>query len=448
MSQSLATTLIKRLLLVGGLLTLANVVFVTAYYSADPASLRREKVSHQIDRLAGAIQTDAGGVLAYRPSASLQRTFAHYPEAYAFRIEDREGRVLAEANATLVPANRWRFAEAPDAWWTEIETRSGSVLIGSRRVMIAGQPVQIAFAAAGDPSNLLLFVYFDELFVHVVVALLPFALCLMIVNAVTVRRSLRSLVQTASAARKAGPSHDIAPLPTAGLPTEILILVEAINDALRRLGEALEAERAFTAEAAHALRTPLAVLSARIDKLPDGPEIGAVKADIVALSRLVGQLLSAAQADTLVVNPESRFDLSATAEAVVGAMAPLAIQQGRKLALEAPATCPVKGDADAVAHALRNLIENALRFSPPGEEVLVHVLPAGEVTVLDRGPGIPDDRKPLVVKRFWRANAADLGGTGLGLAIVARIAQAHGTALGIRDREGGGTRFSLALTPA
>ncbi len=191
------------------------------------------------------------------------------------------------------------------------------------------------------------------------------------------------------------------------------------------------------------------MLSARIDKLPDGPEIGAVKADIVALSRLVGQLLSAAQADTLVVNPESRFDLAAIAEAVVGGYGTtLAIQQGRKLALEAPASCPVKGDADAVAHALRNLIENALRFSPRGEEVLVQVFPTGEIAVLDRGPGIPDDRKPLVVKRFWRANAADLGGTGLGLAIVARIAQAHGTALGIRDREGGGTSFSLALAPA
>lgn len=448
MSRSLVTALIRRLLLVGGLLTLINIAFVTAYYSADPEGLRREKVTHQIDRLAEALKVGPDGKVTFAPSERLMRTFSDYPEAYAFRVQDGTGRILGEANTALVPADRWNVPDGPDAWWSEVRSGERSVLVGSRRILMAGEPVSVAFAAAGDPSNLLLFVYFDELFVHIVVALLPFAICLMIVNAVTVRQSLRSLVHAAEAARKAGPSHGIAPLPTAGLPTEVLTLVDAINDALLRLGDALEAERAFTAEAAHALRTPLAVLSARIEKLPGGREIEAVRADIAALRRLVNQLLSAAQADTLVVDAARRCDLSAVAEGVVGALAPLAIREGRRLAFEAQPGTMVRGDADAIAHALRNLVENALRFSPPGEEVLVRVSRTGRLEVLDRGPGIPDEQKPLVTKRFWRASASDLGGTGLGLSIVQRIAEAHGSTLDIEDHDKGGTALSIRFPAA
>jgi len=445
MSHSLVTSLIKRLLIAGGLLTLLNIVFVTAYYSSDPESLRREKVSNQIDRLAGALEKAPSGALVFAPSARLMRTFRNHPDAYAFRIHDQAGAVLGEANSALVPQDGWTVPNGPDAWWSTVRVDGRPILVGSRHVVVHGHAVRIAFAAAGDPSNLLLFVYFDELFVHVFISLLPFAICLMIVNAVTVRRSLRSLVHAAAAARNAGPSHGIAALPTHGLPTEVLILVEAINEALRRLGEALEAERAFTAEAAHALRTPLAVLAARIEQLPKGIELDAAKADIAALSRLVNQLLSAAQADTLVVDPQRQFDLSAMAEAVVAAMAPLAIRQGRRLAFEPRPGTVVRGDADATAHALRNLLDNALRFSPPDEEVVVSVTAPGRLEVRDRGPGIPDDRKPLVTKRFWRAGSSDLGGTVLGLSIVQRIAEAHGTTLTIEDREGGGTTFAIAL---
>jgi two-component system OmpR family sensor kinase len=444
-SRSLVTTLIRRLLLAGGLLTLANIVFVTAYYSSDPENLRREKVSHQIDRLAGALKVSEDGKIRFEPSARLAGTFTRHPDAYAFRIEDEQGNPLWQANPGLVAADRWSVANGPDVWSSEVKTDGRSVLVGSRRVTLKDQSVRVAFAATGDPSNLLLFVYFDELFVHVVVALFPFALCLMIVIVVTVRRSLRSLVVAAGTARQAGPRHDFTGLPTDGLPSEVLSLVEAINDALRRLSGALEAERAFTAEAAHALRTPLAVLSARIERLPQGPEFMAVKADIEALRRLVNQLLSAAQADTLVVDPESQFDLSAMAEEVVAAMAPLAIRDGLSLALETGGRVIVRGDADAIAHALRNLIENALRFSPRGAEVLVRVDGKGRLSVEDQGPGIPEHLRKLVTKRFWRANSSDLGGTGLGLSIVERIAQAHGASLTIDDRKGGGARIAIGL---
>ncbi|MCZ8260424.1 MAG: hypothetical protein O9333_09850, partial [Beijerinckiaceae bacterium] len=94
MSRSLVTTLIRRLLLAGGLLTLVNIVFVTAYYSTDPEGLRREKVSHQIDRLAEALKPGPDGKVAFSPPERLLKTFRDHPEAYAFRIEDGQGAVI------------------------------------------------------------------------------------------------------------------------------------------------------------------------------------------------------------------------------------------------------------------------------------------------------------------------------------------------------------------
>ncbi len=117
-------------------------------------------------------------------------------------------------------------------------------------------------------------------------------------------------------------------------------MVEAINDALGRLEDALEAERAFTAEAAHALRTPLAVLSARVAQLPELPAAQPLRDDVARLTRLVEQMLSAAQADTLVVDPAMQSDLAAIARSVVADMAPIAIAAGGRSPMRGPMPAP------------------------------------------------------------------------------------------------------------
>lgn len=443
-ARSLVTTLVVRLLLVGTVLTIANAGVIVAYYASDPEELRREKFDKQIDRIAKALITTGSGQLEFAPDAGLMRVFTEHPDAYAFRIVAR-GAVIGEANKALLPDDRWTGVDAPDAWLTMLVIGGRAVAVGSRLVERNGEQIRFTFAASGDPSNLFRFVYYDELFVHIVISLLPFVAVLLSFLVLTVRRSLHPLVHAAAVARAAGPAITMKPLPTEGLPSEVLALVEATNDALHRLQLALEAEKAFTAEAAHALRTPLSVLSARVEALPATLELSPVKADIRAMSRLTHQLLSAAQADTLVVDAERHCDLSDLAAKVVAGLAPLAIRDGRTLALEAASGVIVRGDADALAHALRNLVENALRFSQRGTEVLVTVSEEGTLSVLDRGPGIPEADKPMLTRRFWRRSATGLAGTGLGLSIVQRIAEAHRSHLEILDRPGGGAIFKLCL---
>jgi signal transduction histidine kinase len=104
----------------------------------------------------------------------------------------------------------------------------------------------------------------------------------------------------------------------------------------------------------------------------------------------------------------------------------------------------VRGDADALAHAARNLLGNAIRYAPIGSETTMEVSQDGALAVSDRGAGIPDAHKALAPARFWRANPGDGLGSGLGLSIVQRIAKAHGGTLHIDDRQGGGARVVLA----
>ncbi len=100
-----------------------------------------------------------------------------------------------------------------------------------------------------------------------------------------------------------------------------------------------------------------------------------------------------------------------------------------------------------IFRAIRNLVDNAVKYTERGSEVIVDVASDGTVQVLDKGPGVPPAERTLMVRRFWRARR-DQDGAGLGLSIVSRIAELHGAKLGIADRDGGGAVFSLSFEPA
>jgi len=127
-------------------------------------------------------------------------------------------------------------------------------------------------------------------------------------------------------------------------------------------------------------------------------------------------------------------------------MAPLALRQNRSVALTGTAEPVwVKGNAEMIRRAIRNLVENALRHTPPGTTVEVNVDGSGGVQVIDEGPGVPISERELIFRRFWRKDRRRTGGAGLGLAIVRRIVDAHGGSIAVTDGETGGATFSVQL---
>ena len=151
--HSLISLLTRRLVLGSVLLTIVNIALVTGYYSLDRDELQREKISRQIGRLETALSRLPDGTLRFSPGERLIHDFRDYPEAYAYRILDHDGRVVDAANAGLVPPEVWAAVAASDAGSSTVQHEGRTVLVGSQKVDVGGRPARIGFASVGDAGG-------------------------------------------------------------------------------------------------------------------------------------------------------------------------------------------------------------------------------------------------------------------------------------------------------
>lgn len=276
----------------------------------------------------------------------------------------------------------------------------------------------------------------------------------------SVRRGLKPLDDLATDVATRS-SENLAPIIPQTPLLETQPLVRSLNQLLGRLDTTLENERRFTADAAHELRTPLAALKihAQVAMATRDPEqnrqaLGKVIAGADRATRLVEQLLRLARLDPLLrLEDPQPIDLVALAHAACEDAAPAAAGRSQRLAVDCP-TDPliVSGDRDLLAAALRNLVDNALRYTPEGGTVTIRASQEhGEtcLAVIDDGPGVPPDELSRLVERFYRGSDNVAEGSGLGLAIVRRIAELHGARLEVENRAEGGflARIRCCATP-
>ena len=223
-------------------------------------------------------------------------------------------------------------------------------------------------------------------------------------------------------------------------------------DALRRNAEAISAELAavnkrqerFNANAAHELRTPLAILRARLDAMAATDDLQDLKRDVDSMIRQVELLLELARTETVTAGADARIDLGRLAQDMAARLYPVARRAGRDIAVDAPARAVVvTGDPALMESAVRNLLENALRASPAGATVrLVVADDPPRLAVADHGPGLDPAELPELIEPFRRGPKG--GSAGLGLAIVAEAAKRLKAQLSLaRTDEAGGATFSL-----
>ncbi len=258
--------------------------------------------------------------------------------------------------------------------------------------------------------------------------LLPFALVMLVLISLVTGWSLRGLRRASEQASRVGSNRPDARIAVAGLPGEAIPLVEAVNAALGRLATAFETQRRFTADAAHEMRTPLAVLSLRLQRARHDnilPDWEAVEADLATMRRLIEDLLDLARKEVR-SRPRQRVNLSRVAREAAAAIEPLALQAGRVLQVDLPDALWIEGDPHDLRDMVRNLVANALEHGR-GRITLSLGNRSGETALLevsDEGPGVVPTQREAVFERF-RKGSTGSAGSGLGLAIVRAVAQAH-----------------------
>ena len=288
----------------------------------------------------------------------------------------------------------------------------------------------------------------EEFVIDIAWIWLPFVGILLFINMIVIKISLMPLVAASAQASRIGPSAVSQRLTETGMPDEVLILVKAINRALDRLEQGYKEQKAFIADAAHELRTPIAIMTTHMDILPNFEGKAALKEELGGLTRLVNQLLDHARIEGLRINPGEAADLNALALDVAAFIAPCAIRRGKTIEVSRtgqPAL--VNGSYDYLFRAVRNLVENAIEHTPAGTAVLITVAHPATLTVSDRGPGIRPAEREAIFQRFWQGRRDRGGGAGLGMAIISRTVAAHGGRIEVGDREGGGATFTVAFPP-
>jgi two-component system sensor histidine kinase QseC len=422
---------------------LATAVFT--YFDA------RKEIGEMLDahlaQSAGLIAAQLEHELDDDRESTVPRQYKH-ERKIAFQVWDKKGRLLLRSSSAPetrlqsrsegygdaeIDGKRWRIFSRWD------ESRHYLVQVGERYELRNELAESVA-------SHLLHPLYFA----------LP-ALALLIWLAVGA--GLAPLAGIAREVAQRAPDN-LAHLDAGNAPREISPLIAALNALFDRLRTSLEQERRFTADAAHELRTPLAAVKtqAQVALGATGEaERGRALANVVSgtdrAARLVEQLLVLARLDPqTALPPGQRVDLQALAQQGVAELAPAAAGKGVEAGLAPGETAPVAGDAVLLAVLLRNLLDNAVRYTPPGGEVEVSVKPAAggvSLAVVDSGPGIPEAERGKVFDRFHRVLGTGEEGSGLGLSIVRRIADLHRATVVLGEGPGGrGLRVEVTFPAA
>lgn len=267
-----------------------------------------------------------------------------------------------------------------------------------------------------------------------------------------VGRSLRPLADIRAQLEQRRTDDD-TPLST-DVPSEIRPLIDAMNQLIARVASTLQHERRFTADAAHELRSPLAGLrvQAELVQLLDDPvarhaAIGKVLASVDRASHLIDELLALARLEQQQSLPFAPLSWPAIADKALAEVSPAAALRETGIRVQLDGHGPLTdGDASLLQLLLRNLLDNAVRYCPPGSQVRLVVNPQ-QVIVEDNGPGIADEHLNRIGERFYRPAGQDASGSGLGLSIVGRIARLHGLQVAWHNRPEGGLCVTLQRDP-
>jgi signal transduction histidine kinase len=446
---SLTSTLNRRLLpLQAGLLAVFMVLLIGTLWRTGLVLHQRDE-ERVIDVVKGAIGRKVPEGLLLSPTPELQRLRSETPGLW-FLVRDRNGHSVSEGP---VPPE---FASIGDGLgdigqaklgWDKSQDASGHLAARMKRVDTAAGNVQIIATTEGKLTEGTSVLQTALLFLALTLpSLLLMSLSTFVATPLVVRNALVGLREVADRATKIDINERGTRLPIAKVPTELIPLVEAINDALGRLDEGYDKHRRFLADAAHELRTPIAILTTRLETLPPGNEKARLLEDAARLATLAEQLLDLQRLKHHLTE-FSMVDLVSTAARVTADLAPIAVSAGYEISF-ASATDRIEtyGEQASLERAVVNLVQNAIRHGGNRGTITVSVMLPATIEVCDQGCGIPAEQRQDIFEPFHRLEPHKRG-TGLGLTLVREIVRFHGGEVSVVSADGPGACFQIALPP-
>ena len=469
--RSLQWVLVRRLILLQAAMLIAFIALLCAVlFIAQPRLIVDNEAA--IGLIAESLKRDADGRFVVDDTPELQTFRQDFPHLWFIARNDK-GEVLRQGDVPDAYAKDTgdllkgidkavlafkKGLSLPEAMLRNVDTRAGRAQIVASTVSSRGQTdgveinIDADFDVARYPDGSPIWIrVIPILAVVVLIMLSPIIIVMGVTTLVTtpavVRRSLAGLVATASQAKHIDIDNRAVQLPTEQVPTEIAPLVDAFNNALARLGEGYDRRNRFLTDAAHELRTPIAILRTRAELLRDDPESRRLLKDIERLSNLATQLLDRQVLD-YASGPLERVDLVDFVRNITADFAALAIGAGYDLSFE-PAAAPVWVEvrSSQIHQAVANLLRNAIDHGGAAGTISVLVDASAGIEIRDEGPGIPEAEHERVFEPFYRLRPRS-SGAGLGLNLAREIARLHGGRIDILSGPWHGARVRVQLTLA
>ena len=400
-------------------------------YNTDEAIAERT-MQGQASELLDAIATDGTGKPTIQLPPDWIEAYSRPDAAFSFTLYDAQGGVVAMSPNRNLPLPLTAVPRGGNFGPLEFHGPEAQMLMtavapqGGRLVVARGQVESEALAESMLEES-----------IEPMLLLVPSGILALVTIWLVGSWSLRPLERASREAADVGPGNPNARVSAEGLPAELLPLVGAVNGALDRLSRAYEAERRLTADAAHELRTPLAVLDLRLQRaqLTGDVDWRVVRRDFEHLNRVVAQLLDLARMESAAREQPhpSQVNFARVVREAIAMVLPLADEAGREIDVEMDERAPIllQGYAADLRNMVRNLLDNAL-FHGKGKITVTlrndSSQPDGGAIILrvqDDGAGVPEELRETVFDRFRKGKASSAG-SGLGLAIVRHAALRHG----------------------
>ncbi len=416
---------------------------VYLFLDTTAARIQQQTLHVHAQALRQALSHDGTGRLRLTQDNTSAAVFA--PGAgFSFRILDRRGTVLFQSQSKMVLPTADIPLEEEESFFRR-QSRRAFYAGTSSPARIGNDRVWIAVLQNLTHPDYILDDLLAQFLLYGMTIVAPLLLLLLAIDVLIIRRAVLPVRRASASLETAeGVPLDLR-LHDERLPAEVRPLALAVNALLERLTSSYRMQRDFIADAAHELRTPIAVARLRVEAVDDAALRTRLCSDLDTLGRIVEQVLELAELETVALDTAASVDLVRIAADGVASIAPLAFRSGKSIALSPGAdSVMVAGHAAWIAKALGCLLENAVKHSGTGSRIDVTVGTDGTLAVCDDGPGIGEQDHSAIFRRFWKQDRSTGGSSGLGLAIVAQVAEAHDTQVTLTSRPDQ-TRFAITF---